>query len=130
MLLALTSFSVENSVGNSSCSPSAWDVLTTSHPHPLLLTYFQRQIYRACPLTEHILQEAIKWVHGIVRGQHVVASTSLPDLVNQYLSDLSAAIPIDMDFKKLKKFVENHEWEIDNDTTVEFLEGLKDDIHS
>ena len=131
MLLALTSFSVENSVGNISRSPSAWDVLTTSNPHPSLLNYFQRQIYRACPLTEKILQEAIKWVRGNDEDQHVVfASTSLPDLVNQYLSDLSAAIPTDMDYEKLFNFVKSHDWETDDDTMDELIEGLRDDIHS
>jgi len=86
----------------------------------------------AIPLTEKILDDALRWLKGntdtgeasLANGQ---TERTLEELVTAYLDSLSKAIPAKSDFKMLMEFILTHDWP--DGSLEEMLEELEKKGH-
>ena len=86
------------------------------------------ELFVAIPLTEKILEDALRWLKGntdtgeasLANGQ---TERTLEELVTAYLDSLSKAIPAKSDCKTLMDFIHTHDWP--DRSLEEMLEELK-----
>jgi hypothetical protein len=90
------------------------------------------ELFVAIPLTEKILEDALRWLKGntdtgeasLANGQ---TERTLEELVTAYLDSLSKAIPAKSDCKTLMDFIRTHDWP--DGSLEEMLEELEKKGH-